>query len=170
MKSMIAVGSVFFFFQAEDGIRDYKLTGVQTCALPIYPVRADAAIDAIDRLMPEHRRFDHALALQKVARASVVTNGPRHFTQMLHIAFTKNDLAGVVGDELLALLVNGATALFLCGPVVGIDGDAIVEFLRLKSEEMECSAHVHCLSLLSLFLGVVIELFAEVVVGRAPDQ
>src|SRR5256885_10394266 len=25
----------FFFFQAEDGIRDYKVTGVQTCALPI---------------------------------------------------------------------------------------------------------------------------------------
>src|SRR5688500_19338259 len=25
-----------FFFQAEDGIRDYKVTGVQTCALPIF--------------------------------------------------------------------------------------------------------------------------------------
>src|SRR2546430_11948952 len=28
--------SVFFFFQAEDGIRDLTVTGVQTCALPIY--------------------------------------------------------------------------------------------------------------------------------------
>src|SRR5215208_5888869 len=27
----------FFFFQAEDGIRDGHVTGVQTCALPIYP-------------------------------------------------------------------------------------------------------------------------------------
>src|SRR2546421_6566513 len=27
----------FFFFQAEDGIRDLIVTGVQTCALPIYP-------------------------------------------------------------------------------------------------------------------------------------
>src|SRR6266542_5507140 len=26
----------FFFFQAEDGIRDATVTGVQTCALPIY--------------------------------------------------------------------------------------------------------------------------------------
>src|SRR2546425_11600055 len=26
----------FFFFQAEDGIRDKLVTGVQTCALPIY--------------------------------------------------------------------------------------------------------------------------------------
>src|SRR5688500_19498008 len=33
-------GVIVFFFQAEDGIRDYKVTGVQTCALPIYP-RAD---------------------------------------------------------------------------------------------------------------------------------
>src|SRR2546425_1381898 len=33
----------FFFFQAEDGIRDKLVTGVQTCALPIY---------RIDRLLP----------------------------------------------------------------------------------------------------------------------
>ena len=26
----------FFFFQAEDGIRDTSVTGVQTCALPIW--------------------------------------------------------------------------------------------------------------------------------------
>src|SRR5256886_12112572 len=29
------MSSVFFFFQAEDGIRDLTVTGVQTCALPI---------------------------------------------------------------------------------------------------------------------------------------
>src|SRR5438874_3046543 len=28
----------FFFFQAEDGIRDLYVTGVQTCALPIFAV------------------------------------------------------------------------------------------------------------------------------------
>src|SRR5947207_8049789 len=28
----------FFFFQAEDGIRDHCVTGVQTCALPIFAV------------------------------------------------------------------------------------------------------------------------------------
>src|SRR5262249_59677507 len=31
------VSHVFFFFQAEDGIRDWSVTGVQTCALPISP-------------------------------------------------------------------------------------------------------------------------------------
>src|SRR5256886_7855879 len=30
---------MFFFFQAEDGIRDLTVTGVQTCALPILPVK-----------------------------------------------------------------------------------------------------------------------------------
>src|SRR3712207_8252029 len=30
------VGIFFFFFQAEDGIRDIGVTGVQTCALPIF--------------------------------------------------------------------------------------------------------------------------------------
>ena len=29
------VCGLFFFFQAEDGIRDIGVTGVQTCALPI---------------------------------------------------------------------------------------------------------------------------------------
>src|SRR2546421_7632381 len=33
---------VFFFFQAEDGIRDLIVTGVQTCALPICPTREEA--------------------------------------------------------------------------------------------------------------------------------
>src|SRR6266699_5481616 len=32
----------FFFFQAEDGIRDADVTGVQTCALPISPARTSA--------------------------------------------------------------------------------------------------------------------------------
>src|SRR5256885_7047066 len=39
----------FFFFQAEDGIRDYKVTGVQTCALPIYDHDGGADGHAADR-------------------------------------------------------------------------------------------------------------------------
>src|SRR5262244_2150018 len=35
----------FFFFQAEDGIRDWSVTGVQTCALPIFGLlQADAGV------------------------------------------------------------------------------------------------------------------------------
>src|SRR5438034_1115056 len=45
-KSMSAITDAlmslifFFFFQAEDGIRDHCVTGVQTCALPIYGLSA----------------------------------------------------------------------------------------------------------------------------------
>src|SRR3989454_6913388 len=41
----------FFFFQAEDGIRDYKVTGVQTCALPIWTVRAEL-ISIVENFIP----------------------------------------------------------------------------------------------------------------------
>src|SRR5258708_25236703 len=41
-----------FFFQAEDGIRDDLVTGVQTCALPIFTFLDDAALD----LLREARR------------------------------------------------------------------------------------------------------------------
>src|SRR6266496_5633423 len=38
----------FFFFQAEDGIRDLYVTGVQTCALPILAVGVGSLIVVID--------------------------------------------------------------------------------------------------------------------------
>src|SRR5688572_31649796 len=47
----------FFFFQAEDGIRDLTVTGVQTCALPIW-------------LPPALTRFVDMPALQLSTRAS----------------------------------------------------------------------------------------------------
>src|SRR2546422_8191681 len=39
---------LFFFFQAEDGIRDVAVTGVQTCALPISRLHA-AVTDVLER-------------------------------------------------------------------------------------------------------------------------
>src|SRR5690625_7878424 len=40
---------LFFFFQAEDGIRDGHVTGVQTCALPIFGTELDVLLEGIDR-------------------------------------------------------------------------------------------------------------------------
>src|SRR2546422_6387056 len=37
----------FFFFQAEDGIRDVAVTGVQTCALPILVIVATSDLNAL---------------------------------------------------------------------------------------------------------------------------
>src|SRR5690606_40504015 len=36
-----------FFFQAEDGIRDFHVTGVQTCALPIFAGPRMASTDSV---------------------------------------------------------------------------------------------------------------------------
>src|SRR5256885_1590793 len=49
-----------FFFQAEDGIRDYKVTGVQTCALPISVVKIGgiARLDSVDVLLDESLVYD----------------------------------------------------------------------------------------------------------------
>src|SRR2546430_5315772 len=52
----------FFFFQAEDGIRDLTVTGVQTCALPICLER----FDAIRRI-----RVDAALDVERVEGVDV---------------------------------------------------------------------------------------------------
>src|SRR5690606_39886875 len=44
---------VDFFFQAEDGIRDFHVTGVQTCALPIYRYEnGEPVISEDDVLIP----------------------------------------------------------------------------------------------------------------------
>src|SRR5437588_1451977 len=50
MTTVFARIVVCFFFQAEDGIRDHCVTGVQTCALPIWPRRCYAA--AVLRVAP----------------------------------------------------------------------------------------------------------------------
>src|SRR5256884_7343772 len=42
-------GLGFFFFQAEDGIRDVAVTGVQTCALPIF-IFSDTVIERDARI------------------------------------------------------------------------------------------------------------------------
>src|SRR5207244_5174253 len=49
--------SFFFFFQAEDGIRDDLVTGVQTCALPIY--RVDGRV-LLERTLEEADRREHS--------------------------------------------------------------------------------------------------------------
>src|SRR5699024_12099498 len=48
----------FFFFQAEDGIRDRNVTGVQTCALPISAYLTPAARHALRRPVPVTVRHD----------------------------------------------------------------------------------------------------------------
>src|ERR1022692_2609926 len=65
MKSVSEI-RVVYFFQAEDGIRDYKVTGVQTCALPICMLDPEI-------LRGAHQPFGHIVA--DAAREGVVPGG-----------------------------------------------------------------------------------------------
>src|SRR5919112_1990906 len=58
----------FFFFQAEDGIRDIGVTGVQTCALPIFTAGEQAFY--AERGYSEPQRCSSCRASRKAQRAS----------------------------------------------------------------------------------------------------
>src|SRR5687767_15575732 len=60
----------FFFFQAEDGIRDKLVTGVQTCALPIYDVIVSDAL--ADRAINFQWQSNAVLSRTSVAIRAVV--------------------------------------------------------------------------------------------------
>src|SRR5256884_3759353 len=50
---------VFFFFQAEDGIRDVAVTGVQTCALPIFLAISMMSRKATAAARGHHARYEY---------------------------------------------------------------------------------------------------------------
>src|SRR3712207_8253946 len=62
LRTMLIILLSLFFFQAEDGIRDIGVTGVQTCALPI------SAMTAV-RLDHVTKRFGDTVALDDVSLA-----------------------------------------------------------------------------------------------------
>src|SRR3989440_5413955 len=66
-------GMFFFFFQAEDGIRDLIVTGVQTCALPIWAASWSASTDGLPALRSQAlgRRAGEAAPRGVEARALV---------------------------------------------------------------------------------------------------
>src|SRR6266511_835763 len=47
---------VFFFFQAEDGIRDFHVTGVQTCALPISSAEVFSRMGGVETAVAQARQ------------------------------------------------------------------------------------------------------------------
>src|SRR5260370_22804092 len=55
----------FFFFQAEDGIRDSSVTGVQTCALPIFILPVFTSIIAISLLPQAANRWPCCRSMSK---------------------------------------------------------------------------------------------------------
>ena len=62
------MGLVFCFFQAEDGIRDRDVTGVETCALPISKRNFEVGIATIVDTNEAQARFDLTVSQEIAAR------------------------------------------------------------------------------------------------------
>src|SRR5256886_13285743 len=68
--------SYFFFFQAEDGIRDLTVTGVQTCALPIFCARArHGGPPAVPACADRVRALDRGRLLLRFRRSHAIHAG-----------------------------------------------------------------------------------------------
>src|SRR2546426_10051654 len=91
----------FFFFQAEDGIRDYKVTGVQTCALPISP----AAVEGAGAVVPPGEE------------TALLTVKPERVTEPPCDELTKRRTLGVAEHDLSAPLLRVPDVAILRGDV-----------------------------------------------------
>src|SRR5690606_40031934 len=129
----------FFFFQAEDGIRDFHVTGVQTCALPIYTlylVGDTVWRDEVDMALADYapqivlinagyammNGFDGSIIMGKedVLRAAKTapdaTIVATHMDAINHMALTREELQSYVQEKGIADRVeipeDGATLNF----------------------------------------------------------
>src|SRR2546430_4324543 len=78
MRVLVQVVFFFFFFQAEDGIRDLTVTGVQTCALPIYFITSTSVLSLTIRVSPSCSTT-YYIALRMVGNpALLLTTNSKH--------------------------------------------------------------------------------------------
>src|SRR5690606_39583069 len=79
------------FFQAEDGIRGFHVTGVQTCALPICSRRV--------------RFFAESLQIPGIANAAKPIR--RAFRRAMRIMGTRPEQTAVIGDQVFTDVLGG---------------------------------------------------------------
>src|SRR2546430_7463472 len=92
----------FFFFQAEDGIRDLTVTGVQTCALPIFLIFAIIL-----------HEFSHGI-LARVAKIKIRSLG------LIFLIFPIGAFVEPEEDELRALPRHERARLYAAGPATNM--------------------------------------------------
>src|SRR5258708_8292608 len=86
---VVVVGGILFFFQAEDGIRDDLVTGVQTCALPISGEEGDSKtslhhlLGGLDRVELHQAAQLHARGKKCALRDLVVARRTVEHDQLL---------------------------------------------------------------------------------------
>src|ERR1022692_4265784 len=86
-------GHFVFFFQAEDGIRDYKVTGVQTCALPIYLLWGERQIRSVANMTRADAR-DFLKIAAEIKLQPKVTKFPLHQANEALLAIKNDSIDG----------------------------------------------------------------------------
>src|SRR5690606_10422727 len=125
----IACILIFFFFQAEDGIRDFHVTGVQTCALPIlrHLLMEKKAPPPPDpgETEQEQKTLTYSLAFPDLLKLSLTANHLEAFFILLALLINVfdelrqilggNDYMDTYGRNLM-----GQTVLFMSSLVVAV--------------------------------------------------
>src|SRR5436309_9401026 len=102
----------FFFFQAEDGIRDFHVTGVQTCALPILVIvfedlhwSSDSLLDLVEFVMQP--RGEAAVLMIALARPELLDRRPNWGGGRLnHLAIALEPLPNEAISDLIRHLLD----------------------------------------------------------------
>src|SRR5207302_6888908 len=93
-----------FFFQAEDGIRDFHVTGVQTCALPISVIR----ISTHARIYTQPSTLDEAIEFCRILltpdTCTVVDPGDRHWEIFVDLCAKSAATGNLIQDAWFAAL------------------------------------------------------------------
>src|SRR3712207_6775878 len=127
---------MFFFFQAEDGIRDIGVTGVQTCALPICPTLSFRGIDnpAYYRLVDDARQYyydttgtGNSLNVRHHESLRLIMDSLRYWVTEMHVDGFRFDLASALAREFHE--VNRLAAFFDL-----VNQDPVVSQVKLIAE------------------------------------
>src|SRR5690606_17313168 len=148
---------LFFFFQADDGIRDFHVTGVQTCALPIFiagadaksPLRAGLDVSGSRWSRPSCRERSRRAACRRRGgpedrRVSVELLGQHLAAQALEVTLDRRRLLALaLGGGLLVVLARaelGDHAGLLDGALEAAQGH-VERFVFLDSYSRHLHSH-----------------------------
>src|SRR5256885_2431884 len=122
----------FFFFQAEDGIRDYKVTGVQTCALPIL---RELGVGEIAALVGRYYAMDRDNRWERVELAyrALVHGQAETRTDDAVAALERSYEAGLT-DEFVRPIVETKGSAASAVPVGLIRDDDAVTFFNFRAD------------------------------------
>ena len=131
---------LFFFFQAEDGIRDSPVTGVQTCALPICGKFVVMICDGIDKYRKNFEKIGNIVTPAQVSQEEVASKASEYDKVIwVHTQYTPREegieiLAKSLGiDKSKIVVPNARTAQQL------LSGQQVPEEIDRKSTRLNSS-------------------------------